>query len=127
MISWDDAQDDLRKAFGTQTFRAGFLKLSILRILSERPLHGYALIREIERITGSGWKPSPGSVYPALQSLQDNGLIHLSVDGRQRVYHITPLGNDMLMQAIQQVQAGLQNIQNILSYKYEDADGKKGR
>lgn len=41
----------------------------MLRILSEKPLPGWALIKEIEKLTGSSWKPGPGSVYPALHSL----------------------------------------------------------
>lgn len=125
MIGWEDSNDDLRKAFGTQTFRAGFLKLCILRILSEKPLHGYALIKEIENITGCSWKPSPGSVYPALQSLRENGLISLRATGRHRTFEITDLGKDMLAQAVQQVQAGLHNMQNLLNYRYDGNNGKR--
>lgn len=119
MIDWEGTSDDFRKAFGTQTFRAGFLKLCILKILTEKPLHGYALIREIQKITGSSWKPSPGSVYPALQSLQENGLVVLRASGRNRTFEITELGEEMLAHAVVQVQAGLHNLQNLLEYQYK--------
>ena len=116
MIGSEEVHENLRKTFGAQAFRSGFLKLSILRILSERPLHGYALMKEIERITDSSWKPSPGSIYPALQSLRKNSLIDISNEGRQRTYDITPQGKAVLDYAMERARAGLHNVQNLLEY-----------
>jgi len=53
----------------------GSLKLMILRILSEKTIHGYELIKEIERRTLGLWKPVPGSIYPALKLLENKGFV----------------------------------------------------
>ncbi|MEM2214869.1 MAG: PadR family transcriptional regulator [Candidatus Nezhaarchaeales archaeon] len=53
----------------------GFLRYQVLELLSEKPLSGSEIMREIEKRTNGCWKPSPGSVYPLLAWLQDNGYI----------------------------------------------------
>ncbi|MEM2909969.1 MAG: PadR family transcriptional regulator [Nitrososphaerota archaeon] len=53
----------------------GFLRYYVLELLNDRPLSGSEIMNEIERMTGGCWKPSPGSVYPLLAWLQDNGYI----------------------------------------------------
>jgi len=119
MTSESNIDDKFIKAFGAHMFRSGFLKLSVLRILAERPLHGYALMKEIEKITGSTWRPSPGSIYPALQTLLKNDMVTSSVSGRQRIYAITPRGRTLLDQGVGQVRARLTDLQNLLEYKSE--------
>jgi DNA-binding PadR family transcriptional regulator len=66
---------ELREAFQKYGFKAGFLKLTLLKLISKGPIHGYALMKEIERITDEEWKPSPGSIYPALQELVHDDLV----------------------------------------------------
>ena len=56
-----------------QRARRGAVRGAILRLLAERPMHGYELITELEERTGGRWRPSPGSVYPALAQLEDEG------------------------------------------------------
>ncbi|MGC8849389.1 MAG: PadR family transcriptional regulator [Candidatus Bathyarchaeia archaeon] len=53
----------------------GFLRFQVLELLNEKPLSGSEIINEIEKRTNGCWKPSPGSVYPLLAWLQDNGCI----------------------------------------------------
>lgn len=53
----------------------GFLRYQVLELLNEKPLSGSEIISEIEKRTNGCWKPSPGSVYPLLTWLQDNGCI----------------------------------------------------
>ena len=53
----------------------GFLRYQVLELLNEKPLSGSEIISEIEKRTNGLWKPSPGSVYPLLAWLQDNGYI----------------------------------------------------
>ena len=48
---------------------------AVLSLLLERPMHGYEMISELEQRTGGVWRPSPGSIYPTLQLLEDEGLI----------------------------------------------------
>ena len=59
---------------GTRMGR-GDVRAAVLALLAEQPMHGYQIIREIEERSGGTWKLSPGSVYPTLQLLADEGLI----------------------------------------------------
>jgi len=62
----------------------GDVRAAMLLLLAEQPRHGYDLIREIEERSGGAWVPSPGSVYPTLQALEDEGLVTVeTVDGRK--------------------------------------------
>ena len=75
--------------------RRGDVRSAILRLLHESPMHGYQLIHEIESRSGGAWKPSPGSVYPTLQLLADEGLIvSTEADGR-RTYSLTDVGREV--------------------------------
>ncbi|MEL6737325.1 MAG: PadR family transcriptional regulator [Pseudomonadota bacterium] len=56
-------------------FGQGELRLALLALINEEPRHGYELIRAIEDMTGGGYAPSPGAVYPTLQMLEEEGLI----------------------------------------------------
>ncbi|MGV0798899.1 PadR family transcriptional regulator, partial [Mycolicibacterium elephantis] len=55
--------------------RRGDVRAAILKLLVERPMHGYEMIQEIAERSQNLWRPSPGSVYPTLQLLVDEGLI----------------------------------------------------
>ncbi|RQX53085.1 PadR family transcriptional regulator, partial [Micromonospora chalcea] len=60
---------------------------AVLALLTERPMHGYEMIQEIDSRTGGAWRPSPGSIYPTLQLLEDEGVIATAADsegGRKR-------------------------------------------
>ena len=70
----------------------GDVRSAILALLSEGPRHGYQIIQDIAERSGGAWRVSPGSVYPALAALQDEGLIDdEKVEGR-RVYALTDAG-----------------------------------
>jgi DNA-binding PadR family transcriptional regulator len=76
--------------------RRGLIRGAILHLLDERPMHGYELITELEQRTGGRWKPSPGSVYPTLSALEDEGLIRgTEKDGKKR-YELTDAGRTWL-------------------------------
>jgi len=61
------------------------VRAAILALLKERPMHGYEMIQELDSRTGGVWRPSPGSVYPTLQMLEDEGLIvSEESEGRKR-------------------------------------------
>jgi DNA-binding PadR family transcriptional regulator len=65
--------------------RRGDVRNALLALLTERPMHGYEMIEELDDRTGGIWRPSPGSVYPTLQMLEDEGLITSDQsDGRKR-------------------------------------------
>ncbi|MFF1544557.1 PadR family transcriptional regulator [Streptomyces sp. NPDC058291] len=72
--------------------RRGDVRLSILALLKVRPMHGYEMIQEIAERSGGAWKPSPGSVYPTLQLLEDEGLISSESDGGKKLFSLTEEG-----------------------------------
>ena len=72
------------------------MKLVILRLLKEKPRHGYEIIKALEERMWGCYAPSPGVVYPTLQLLEDQGFVRgVETDGR-KVYHITPDGEQFL-------------------------------
>jgi DNA-binding PadR family transcriptional regulator len=72
--------------------RRGDVRAALLALLAERPMHGYEMIGELEERTGGVWKPSPGSVYPTLQLLEDEGLVSVEeLDGKRR-FSLTDAG-----------------------------------
>ncbi|HEV8555161.1 MAG TPA: PadR family transcriptional regulator [Actinophytocola sp.] len=73
--------------------RRGDVRAAILALLAERPMHGYEMIQEIGERSGGFWRPSPGSVYPTLQLLSDEGLVTSSEgSGSKRRYELTDEG-----------------------------------
>lgn len=72
--------------------RRGDVKASILALLKDRPMHGYEMIQEIGERSGGAWRPSPGSVYPTLQLLEDEGLISSEESGGKRLFNLTESG-----------------------------------
>ncbi|MBX9426525.1 MULTISPECIES: PadR family transcriptional regulator [Streptomyces] len=72
--------------------RRGDVRASILALLKDRPMHGYEMIREIGERSDGAWKPSPGSVYPTLQLLEDEGLITSASEGGKKLFTLTDAG-----------------------------------
>jgi DNA-binding PadR family transcriptional regulator len=70
----------------------GDIRAAILALLTEEPMHGYQIIREIGERSEGAWTPSPGSVYPTLQQLTDEGLVRSSETDGKRVYELTEDG-----------------------------------
>lgn len=65
--------------------RRGDVRAALLALMAERPMHGYEMIQELDERTGGAWKPSPGSVYPTLTMLEEEGLVTAEeVDGKRR-------------------------------------------
>jgi len=82
---------------GGRMFEQGDLKYVILRLLEEKPRHGYEVIKELEDRFGGAYSPSPGTVYPTLTMLEDLGYAKVSQDaGGRKVYEITPEGSAYL-------------------------------
>jgi DNA-binding PadR family transcriptional regulator len=79
--------------FGSRRTGQGDVRGAILALLSERPMHGYQMIQEIGERTGGLWRPSPGSVYPALQHLEDEGLVAIEKAEGRKVARLTETGS----------------------------------
>jgi DNA-binding PadR family transcriptional regulator len=73
--------------------KRGDVRAAILKLLTERPMHGYEMIQEIGERSQQLWKPSPGSVYPTLQLLVDEGLlVATETDGSKKLFELTDDG-----------------------------------
>ena len=84
---------------GGRMFEQGDLKYVILQLLSEKPRHGYEIIKALEERLGGTYSPSPGAVYPTLTLLEDMGYAtETTGDGGKKVYEITPEGRAYLEQ-----------------------------
>ena len=70
----------------------GDIRRAILSALKEGPAHGYAVMGRLEERSGGLWRPSPGSVYPHLQMLEDEGLVGSSESDGTRTFHLTDAG-----------------------------------
>lgn len=70
----------------------GDTRLAVLTLLAEQPRHGYEIIQEIGERTGGAWRPSPGSVYPTLQQLEDEGLVRTEESDGRRTVRLTETG-----------------------------------
>jgi DNA-binding PadR family transcriptional regulator len=71
----------------------GDIRAAILTLLAEEPMHGYQIIQVISERSGGNWTPSPGSVYPTLQQLEDEGLIEPAEgESGRRVFALTEAG-----------------------------------
>ncbi len=92
-----EAMEQMRGQFeskvGTRMGR-GDVRAAVLALLTEKPMHGYQIIQEIEERSGGSWKPSPGSVYPTLQLLTDEGLVAVEESNGRKTYSLTDEGRE---------------------------------
>jgi DNA-binding PadR family transcriptional regulator len=72
--------------------RRGDVRAAILDVLAGDELNGYQVIQQIADRTGGAWRPSPGSVYPTIQQLEDEGLVTGSEAGGRRLLRLTDEG-----------------------------------
>jgi len=85
------------KARAGRVFEQGDLKYVILRLLAEKPRHGYEIIKELEERFGGSYAPSPGTVYPTLTMLEDLGYARaMPEEGGRKIYEITDEGRKHL-------------------------------
>jgi DNA-binding PadR family transcriptional regulator len=82
--------------FRWRIFDRGDLKYMILELLRDRPMHGYEVMRALEETSGGAYTASPGSVYPTLQSLEDDGYVSSEEADGRKVYTITEEGREFL-------------------------------
>jgi DNA-binding PadR family transcriptional regulator len=75
----------------------GGVKFAIMKLLKDRPRHGYDIIRALGEHSMGMYSPSAGAIYPVLQSLDDQGLLVSSAEGGKKVYSLTPAGLDFLV------------------------------
>jgi DNA-binding PadR family transcriptional regulator len=76
--------------------RRGDIRTAALLLLAEEPRNGYQIMQEVQERSGGVWSPSPGSVYPALQQLEDEGLITTQESDGRKLFAITDEGRALL-------------------------------
>ncbi len=81
-----------RRHMKWKIFERGDLKFVILRLISERPMHGYEVMKALEEESKGYYRPSPGSVYPTLQMLDDEGYLTVEEKDGKKTYTITDEG-----------------------------------
>ena len=81
-----------RRHMKWKIFERGDLKFVILRLISKRPMHGYEVMKALEEESKGYYRPSPGSVYPTLQMLQDEGYVTVEEQEGKKIYTITDAG-----------------------------------
>ena len=91
-----------------QAIPRGFLKHYILKLLSDRPMHGYEIMDEVEKRSNGFWRPSAGSIYPTLTWLEDRGLIEevpsAEKERGKKAYRITERGQGVLKESMKHVE-----------------------
>lgn len=81
---------------GGRFFGRGDMKFALLELLRERPMYGYEMIKALEEKSGGFYSPSPGSIYPTLQMLEERGLVTAGEAEGKKVYTITDAGRALL-------------------------------
>ena len=79
---------------GSQRAPRGAVRDALLVVLAERPMHGYELITELEARSSGRWRPSPGSIYPALTRLEEAGLLVAEERDERKVFSLTARGRE---------------------------------
>src|SRR5271167_2808964 len=74
--------------------RRGDIRTAALLLLNEEPRNGYQIMQEVEERSDGVWRPSPGSVYPALQQLEDEGLIRSQESDGRKLFQLTDAGRE---------------------------------
>lgn len=92
----------------------GDIKLLVLRVLEERPMHGYEIMKVLEARCHGFYKPSPGSIYPALRTLRRRGHVEVTGGGRRKTYLITPAGRAELEGRREKVRQSLQEFEKMV-------------
>ncbi len=90
-----------------RVFEQGDLRLVLLKLIAEKPRHGYELIKAVEEAVGGAYAPSPGVVYPTLTLLEDMGYVRQQpdADGAKKLYAVTTEGQAHLTEQKDAVEA----------------------
>ena len=102
--------------------RRAFLKFIVLKIIKEKPTHGYEIIKTVKLRSKGRWIPSTGSIYPILESLESNGFIQSEEIERKKVYAITSRGVEALDRMTQKKMELLSEMSRIINSMTEGSE-----
>jgi DNA-binding PadR family transcriptional regulator len=105
----------------------GDLKFVILRLLREKPMHGYEVMRALEEGSGGWYRASPGSVYPTLQMLEDQGYVRGEERNGKKVYEITDAGREYLREHSEVVDEIRERVADFTSSEFRSQMGGLAR
>jgi len=109
-------------------FDGGELRLVLLKLIADKPRHGYDLIRAIEERTGGAYAPSPGIVYPTLTLLQDMGLVEEAAgEGPRKPFQITEEGKSHLAEREEEVEGLFERLRDLAPREEHTAGPAIGR
>ena len=93
-------------------FGSGELRLLLLKLIADQPRHGYELIKAIGEMTGGSYEPSPGTVYPTLSLLEDEGAIaEAAGDEPRKAYEVTEAGRQELQERAEEADALISRLE----------------
>lgn len=85
-----------RRGRGGGRMARGDVRSAILLLLADEPMHGYQLMVAIAERSGGRWNPSPGAIYPALNQMEDEGLVTVTAESGRKVAALTDAGRELL-------------------------------
>lgn len=102
-------------------FGRGHIQYALLEILNQQPMHGYQIMKELEVRSDGLYIPSPGSIYPTLQMLEDQEYVCIVEQTGKKVYHITEAGQEYLQVKIaQKMAANHRNAHTFFQHEISD-------
>jgi DNA-binding PadR family transcriptional regulator len=105
--------------------KRSFLKYIVLKIIKDKPIHGYEIMKTVELLSTGQWTPSAGSIYPILESLESKGYIQSEEIDRRKVYSITQEGMAALDHMTQEKLELLKEMSRLINIVIESTDNKK--
>ena len=110
----------------------GLIQLLVLRILHEKPSHGYQIMEELGKITSEKYIPEPGAIYTMLRRMEERGMVTSEWEKKEagadrRVYTLTDAGVRVLKEGLEMVKKRRQVIDSLLQFYDANFAEKTGR
>ncbi len=105
--------------------KRSFLRYIVLKIIKDKPIHGYDIMKTVELLSKGHWSPSAGSIYPILESLESKGYIQSEETDRRKVYSITPAGMEALDHMTQEKLELLKEMSRLINIVIESTDERQ--
>ena len=105
--------------------KRSFLKYIVLKIIKDKPIHGYEIMKTVELLSKGQWTPSAGSIYPILESLESKGFVQSEETDRRKVYSITPAGMEALDHMTHEKLELLKEMSRLINIVIESADNSE--
>jgi DNA-binding PadR family transcriptional regulator len=102
-----------------------FLRYIVLKIIKDKPIHGYEIMKTVELLSKGHWTPSAGSIYPILESLESKGFVQSEETDRKKVYSITPTGMEALDHMTQEKLELLKEMSRLINIVIESTDNSE--